>query len=363
MPLQPVFNAYGKKKSNIDDNNKSVIIIGAGAAGLTAGYLLQQQGVDFKILEASSGHGGRMKRTTQFANFPIPLGAEWIHVNPDILNEIVNDDSVNTDIETTMYDPDIDYALYEGEEISLYDAGMTEDSKFINATWFDFFEHYLVPSVAPYITYNAAVEIVDYSVEKIHVKTRNALYSASRVIVAVPVKILQNGMINFIPGLPKGKQNAIDKVRVWSGCKAFIEFSEKFYPALVGFDIKPSTAGEKLYYDAAYCQDTTQNILGLFAVGTAAQPYIELSDDELIKYILNELDELSDGQASANYIKHIFQNWNAEPYVNGAYVMDDENWRVVKKLGESVDERLFFAGDACTEGEDWGSVHTAVRSA
>ena len=145
LPLNPAFDALSEPGSqnapsnSKADKKKSVIIIGAGAAGLTAGYLLKQKGVDFRILEANSNYGGRMKRTTEFADFPIPLGAEWIHVNPDILRQIVNDDSVDIDIETTLYDPEVDYGLYEGEKISLYEADFTEDSKFINSTWFDFF--------------------------------------------------------------------------------------------------------------------------------------------------------------------------------------------------------------------------------
>ena len=362
LPLSGVKVAYGEAEIQTSDAG-NIIIIGTGAAGLSAGYLLQQQGIEFQILEASSKYGGRMKRTTAFANFPIPLGAEWIHVPPDILEEIVNDDSVEVDIETTLYAPDVDYGLYEGERITLRDANFTENSKFINATWFDFFEQYIVPSVEARITYNAVVEAIDYSAEIIQVETQDKTYSADRVIVTVPVKMLQNGAIIFIPELPEDKQDAIDSARVWDGCKAFIEFSEKFYPALVAFEITPATAGQKLYYDASYGQDTTQHILGLFAVGTGTRPYVELSDDELIEYMLNELDELFDGQASSNYMKHIFQNWNAEPYANGAYVIDAENWRVVRRMGESVDDRLFFAGDAYTDGLDWSSVHAAARSA
>ena len=339
-----------------------VIIIGAGAAGMAAGYLLQQRGVEFEILEASSTYGGRMKRTTEFANFPIPLGAEWIHVEPDILQEIVNDDSIDVDIQTKMYDPEVDYALVEGEEYSMEDIGFTIDSKFINATWFDFFEQYILPFVADRITYNAIVNVIDYSAETIQVQTQNQTYSADSVIITVPVKLLQNGAITFTPALPDDKQDAIDNVRVWGGCKAFIEFSEKFWPAAVAFDITPE-AGQKLYYDASYGQNTTQHVLGLFAVGTGTLPYVQLNDEDLIAYILNELDELSDGIASPRYVKHIFQNWDAEPFANGAYVFDHEDWRTVRRLGQNVDNRLFFAGTSYTTGDDWGSVHTATRSA
>ena len=163
--------------------------------------------------------------------------------------------------------------------------------------------------------------------------------------------------------LPNAKVNAIENVTVWDGCKAFIAFSESFYPAFVGFDIVPETAGQKLYYDAAYGQNTNEHILGLFAVGSAAQPYLELTGDDLINYMLNELDDIFDGQASANDIKHTFQNWNEEPFINGAYVNDHEDWNRIRRLGESVANKLFFAGEAYTSGSDWGSVHAAVRSA
>ena len=61
--------------SNKNENTKEpfdgkVIIIGAGAGGLSAGYLLQQQGIDFEILEASASYGGRMRINTDFADFP-----------------------------------------------------------------------------------------------------------------------------------------------------------------------------------------------------------------------------------------------------------------------------------------------------
>ncbi|MBX2817585.1 MAG: FAD-dependent oxidoreductase [Saprospiraceae bacterium] len=163
--------------------------------------------------------------------------------------------------------------------------------------------------------------------------------------------------------LPADKVEAIKNVRVWDGCKAFIEFSEKFYPSFIAFDIQPESAGQKLYYDASYGQDTSQHILGLFAVGVGTIPYAQLPESELIDFILSELDEQFDGKASKNYVKHIFQNWNEEPYALGAYVIDQEDWRRIRTLGESVEGKLHFAGDAYTTGEDWSSVHTAARSA
>ncbi|MEM7737666.1 MAG: hypothetical protein AAF267_17955 [Deinococcota bacterium] len=42
---------------------------------------------------------------------------------------------------------------------------------------------------------------------------------------------------------------------------------------------------------------------------------------------------------------------------------DSENWRRVAALGEPVADKVYFAGDAYTDGDDWGFVHTAAQSA
>ncbi|MEM6699346.1 MAG: FAD-dependent oxidoreductase, partial [Bacteroidota bacterium] len=306
MPLSTSLSACSKMPLVAGDK---VLIIGAGAAGMSAAYLLQQANVNFEILEATSTYGGRMKTNKDFADFPIPLGAEWLHVERDIFSEIVNDNSVALDVKTTPYDDDKDFGLYEGQEVAVSDIGFTIDQKFIGATWLTFFEDYILPSIADRVRYNQVVKHIDYSGDEIIVETETEQYTADRIILTVPLKILQVGDVQFTPDLPKKKQEAIDEATVWDGFKAFIEFSEKFYPTFIGFDITPEEAGQKLYYDAAYGQDSDRHILGLFAVGTGAQEYASFSDSELKNYMLAELDALFDNQASANYIKHISQNW------------------------------------------------------
>ncbi len=360
LPLQASLSSC--KNEVIRPAPNKVLIIGAGAAGLSAAYLLNQRGIDVQILEASDIHGGRMMRNTDFADFPIPLGAEWLHVERGIFDEIVNDASIQVDIQTTPYSSE-DVGLYQGMEVTPADIGFTIDQKFIGSTWFDFFEQYIVPSIRDTISFNKVITSIDYSGSEVIVETANEQFTADVAMVTVPVKLLQNGIINFTPQLPQNKLDAINNVTVWDGCKAFIEFSEKFYPTFVGFNITPESAGQKLYYDASYGQNTNRHILGLFAVGVGTQPYVNLSDADLKNFMLTELDKLFQGKASASYVKHMFQNWNAAPYANGAYVYDDEDWRRVRTLGQSVDNKLYFAGDAYTTGEDWSSVHTAARSA
>lgn len=361
LPLQPLLSSCEKNPLTPDSK---VIVIGAGAAGLSAGYLLQQQNINFEILEASSTFGGRTKTNFDFADFPIPLGAEWLHTDTGVFTELLSDGSAS--VNTVPYDESVDYGLWDGEQITVAEAGFDTDRKFVGATWFTFFRDFVEPSITDKISYNKVVQSIDYSGDKIIVETASEQYEADKVIFTAPVKILQVGDITFTPELPNRKQNAIDDVVIWDGFKAFIEFSEKFYPTFVGFtDGIAETDGQKMYYDAAYGQNTNKHILGLFSVGTQAEQLAALSDSELKDFILAELDGSFNGEASAKYVKHTSQTWNAEtePFAKGAYIYDHENWLNIRRLADCVDNKIYFAGDGYGTANDWSSVHVAIRSA
>lgn len=319
-----------------------VIIVGAGAGGLTAGYLLQQLGIDFQILEASSTFGGRMKINKDFVDFPLPMGAEWLETNGSVLNEIVNNSTIAVNIKTVADSPDF---------------------KFVNSSWFNFYEQYIVPSIAHKIGYNTVVKNIDYSGDKVVITANNRVFEADKIIVSVPLKILQLGEIEFNPLLPKAKQEALNNVAIWDGFKAFFEFTSKFYDDEYEFKITPETDGQKIYYNAALGQDSSKHILGLFVVGKPARDFLSLSDDELKNFVLKELDQIYGNRATPNYVKHIHQNWNNEPYIKGGYLSDHADWELVKILGQPVANKLYFAGGAYTDGEDWVSVHLAAASA
>lgn len=318
-----------------------VIIVGAGAGGIATGYLLQQLGIDFEIHEASNQFGGRMRINTDFADFPIPLGSEWLEADPSVFTDIVNDSDKDVSITTVEDDP---------------------DRKFVNYSWFQFFEDYLLPSVADKITYNSVIKSIDYSGDKVRVISASKTFTADKVVVAVPLKILQDKDLVFTPSLPTEKVEAIDNTTVWEGFKAFFEFTGKFYEDEYAYPISPSSAGEKIYYNAALGQNSSRHIVGLFAVGTPALEYQSLDDEGLKNLVLSELDTLYTNQATEKYVKHISQNWNKEPFIKGGYMTDHANWKTVRTLGESVNGKLYFAGGAYTDGEDWVSVHAAAQS-
>ena len=84
------------------------------------------------------------------------------------------------------------------------------------------------------------------------------------------------------------------------------------------------------------------------------------TDENLIQYILNELDEIFDGKASQSYVKHVTQNWSKEPFIQGSYTHGDDS--VLATLTTPIDDKLYFAGESFAPS-DYATVHGAARSA
>lgn len=346
----------------------SVIVVGAGPAGMTAAHLLRQRGADVRVLEAASSYGGRIAHDTDFTDFtdfPIPLGAEWIHVDPSVLDDIVNDPSVDIRTVTVGYAEDDSLGIWsEAGELEITTAPEVDpDLKFVGSSWLDFFETYIVPGISSLITYDTVVERIAYGEDGVALTdTSGATHSADRVILTAPLKMLQLGLIEFDPPLPAEHVDAIDNANIWTGLKAFLEFDDRFYPTFIYPPDGETDGGQRLYYDAAYGQDTNANILGLFSVGTQAERY-QAAGDDLVAVILDELDALFDGAASASYRRILIQDWSQQPFARAAYLEDNADGALTGKLAEPVLGRLFFAGDAYTSFDDWSSVHAAAWSA
>lgn len=344
-----------------------VLVIGAGAAGLTAGHALKQHNIDFTILEASSRYGGRVKEITDFADVPIDLGAEWIHADPSILATLLNDRSVNAEIDIITYRPET-MSLWKNGKLRRrnFFSNFYSEYKFKNTTWFSFFDRYIVPGIQDRLVLNSPVGEIDYSGSLVRVTTTQGdVYEADKVIVTVPLTMLQNDSITFVPALPAEKRTALDEVPMPDGIKVFMEFSERFYPDMVMFEgifgALDSSAGERVYYDAAFRKDSRANLFALFAVGEPASVYANIeTEEDLMAYILDELDEIFDGKASRFYRKHVVQNWSKEPYIQGSY-SHYPNYDSHGIIQAPVANKLYFAGEAYAESD--ATVHGAGESA
>ena len=67
------------------------------------------------------------------------------------------------------------------------------EHKFKSTTWYGFFEKFLVPDIEANIHLNQPVTQIDYSGNQVMVITEDGTeYQGDKVLVTVPVKILQN---------------------------------------------------------------------------------------------------------------------------------------------------------------------------
>ncbi|MEM9777101.1 MAG: FAD-dependent oxidoreductase, partial [Chloroflexota bacterium] len=235
--------------------------IGAGAAGMSAAYLLNQRGIDVEVLEANSVHGGRVRVNKTFTDFPISLGGEWLHADTSTLDSIVNDNSVEIGIEMAGYDSSNTRGYYQDGVYSTEPSVGDNDTKFVGSSWFDFYDQYIVPSIQDKMRYGVEITDIDYSNTQVQVtdKAGNS-YAADRVIITIPLKILQDGDVSFSPRLPFMKRRAIESAVVWSGFKAFFEFTEKFFPAVITFPDTSTDVQHWLFYDASHGQNTDRPI-------------------------------------------------------------------------------------------------------
>ena len=83
---------------------------------MAAAKILEQNHIDYTILEATNRYGGRLKKDTTLADFPIDLGAEWIHSNPKVLNVIKGKDGSRIEEELVNYKLESG-AIWNGKKI------------------------------------------------------------------------------------------------------------------------------------------------------------------------------------------------------------------------------------------------------
>jgi monoamine oxidase len=390
-----------------------VFIIGAGAAGLYAAYILKSKGIDFQILEASANYGGRLGKLTGFANFPIDTGAQWLHGKNNILGDLItksntiitldnsetkywfNGQLVNSlPQETAIFEgdglPDIsfkDYAIQKGlgneykyiveniagdqgaaaSRLSVFGNNVDEqnwssgddDFKF-QETYFDLIDTKIASQVKNKILLNTIVTKIDYSHSTIQITdSNNNTYNADKVIITVPIPILKSADIQFIPTLPIEKTTAFSKIGMDAGMKVFLKFSNKFFDQnIIGGSICAA------YADDSIGKAQNDHVLLAFIMGVQAEYLTSLgSDTAITTALLQELDIMYNGQATASFIASHVQNWTINPFVKGAYSYSTIGMGDARKVAtKPINKKLYFAGEAMNTNGHHQTVHGAVET-
>lgn len=404
-----------------------VIIVGAGAAGLYASYLLHKQGIEVQVLEASSTYGGRIKSLQGFSDFDIELGAEEIHgerslwydmirhSGAEFITEELNElyyfnGSVKTyaqATENTFFNKVLDvidgFKQYAGNDITaeahgnimninnavvhLYNGmvgnemgssnaevgmyGLREieekwtagkiDSRIKNRSLLSVIEE-TFSDVLDKINFNTIVSSIDYSGDKVSLTAANGeVYEADKVIVTVPITILQSNDITFIPTLSSERTDAFARIGMDRGMKIILKFNERFWPSSTSYIYADGSV--PLYWaTAAGGRSAQDNLLTAFVSGEKAD-FLSAQGEGMIATILSELDVLF-GDASTNYIDHHIQDWGGEENIRGAYSYSKPGTGNAREIiAKNIHSKIYFAGEATHTAGHFATVHGAMETA
>ena len=187
------------------------------------------------------------------------------------------------------------------------------------------------------ILYSCAVESIDYSDSAfgVQVGSKCGPFQADRVVVAVPLTVLQDGDITFIPDLPEERKKVLKSVDMPPAVKVFLKFS--FYPDSFALfsDIRnyPGDEKQRLFYDESFGQDSRDNVMGLFSYGKSAEDfYAYLSNGEIFVIVMKTLDEIFDGEASDTIEDFVVQNWYREAFIRGGYLYQNPKQATLVKI-------------------------------
>lgn len=212
------------------------------------------------------------------------------------------------------------------------------------------------------IQLNMPVRKIDYSQKTVKIYTDENVFEADFVIVTLPIGVLQKGQCQFVPELPARKTKAINSIGSGLLNKALLRFPHCFWDehelSIQRFATEDTPIQVYINYQAIM---DVPCLVAMYGADTA-EKIEEMTTQQYSDIFLNPLREI--------YCKKFIEptnivptSWNNDPYALGAYSYlprgNDEN--SFKILGEAVDNRLFFAGEAAIE-RDYACVHGAYSS-
>lgn len=386
--------------------NPDVVIVGAGAAGLSAGLQLRKKGISFVIVEAADRVGGRAWTEASSFGQPVDHGCSWIsgsnnnvfagygkrggftlvnHTEPgstlfdldgnladeaewadydhawvSIDRALSNAGRKGKDVAGSSVIPKIPYAAAVQSWMGAMDYGVDFD-QLSTADYWDSGEDqpsYIVKEglgaiVATLaeglpISLNTPVTAIDYSGPGVAVETARGTIRAKACLVTVSTGVLAAEKIAFTPALPVEKRQAIADIPMGLLIKVPLLFDGARLDLTenhwVTYRIPEDKAGEACYFVAWPCGHDYifGNIGGQFGWDLYAQ-----GKDAVVSYALDELVRNVGSDARKHFVKGLATDWADNPLTLGAYGSPLPGKLGARKvLSAPLADKLFFAGEA-----------------
>lgn len=409
--------------SEIIDQKKRVVIVGAGVSGLSAAQYLKDHNCKAVLLEAQSEIGGRIKTDT-IHGLAYDLGASWIHGkdNNPIVNlaksagastYVTDDFSIKVyDINGSVYSSQLlkeeeaeynkiinrlkgnykqdfgsvfyeDFPEYKGNRLwtymlsaflefdtggdiyrlsskSFYDDEEFEGRDVIVTNGYNRISNYLAKDLD--IRLNKKVTSIDYSDNQILIKTNDGEYIADMVLVTVPLGVLKKNVIQFVPKLPQNKQSAIDNMEMGQVNKFFLLWDSCFWDSDVQYiGYTPMEKG-KFNYFLNVNTFSNSNALITYAFGDYSIQTEKMTNQQVVDEIMTHLRSIY-GNEIPEPIKMFRTKWNENQYSFGAYSFSSKGLYggAFEVFEDPIEDKIFFAGEH-TSIDYRGTVHGAYLS-
>lgn len=392
-----------------------VAVIGAGAAGLAATRTLVDRGFKVIALEARDRIGGRAWTDIETFGVPFDRGCAWLHsgdINPwhGIARELgvtvvekkqVWQSRVGKRRLTWNEKADWDRAIGDrfaaiaasgaGSDVAASIAAPAEGrwGPLIDAviTWYssvdadqlstrDFFnirdtdtDWPIVEGygalVARYgqdlpVSLSTPVTRISWGGHGVTVTSPGGELGARAAIIAVPTNVLAGGSFVFDPPLPTVKQEAVHNIPLGVAEKVVLELRSG------SLDVEPGSFGVPR-------ADTSRTIafqfhpferplvIGFFG-GSCGRDLRTGGETAMTAFAVDELAKMFGGDVRAHIGRTAVTGWLTDPYIGGGYSAARPGHAHRRAdLAAPVEDRLFFAGEACSIDE-FSTCHGAYRT-
>jgi monoamine oxidase len=395
-----------------------VVIVGAGAAGLSAARAAEERGLRFALLEGSHRIGGRAYTEELGPGIAFDLGCHWMHsasLNPFVAiadrlgfhyrrdgiwrGNIRDGDGWLTKAREgeilalgEANEAAIAAAVARGEDVAVADVVDLESpwAAFM-AYWFtlmtsrDMDQVSVVDSVAyndtgenwplregygalvarwaaglP-VTLNAAVDRIRWGKAGVEAETAKGTVRGRRLLLTVSTNILASGRIAFDPPLPGWKRDAAEALPLGVHNRIGIRLTQNpFDPALANATIR--LAGDEVPMSVLFRPFGLDYVVGL--TGGRFAGWLERAGAAAsVDYLTERLVKTFGGEVrKALSQRSIVTAWEGDPWTLGAYsAATPGNGHRRAELARPLDDILFFAGEA-TSADFFATCHGAYLS-
>ena len=212
------------------------------------------------------------------------------------------------------------------------------------------------------IRLNTAVNHIAWKDSGVTVHTRaGEIFAADRVIITLPLAVLQAGDVSFEPALPTDKLTAISGLGCGKVTKIIFKFKQKFWPD--GMPGIWTTMNTQVWYRPGQGRENEAAILTGYVGGDASDRFATMGEEATIEEGLRQLEHMF----SVNNLREQLESskvvvWAKDEFSKMAYSYVPVGAAGLRdKLATPLGSVLFFAGEA-TNRECASLVHGALQS-